>query len=153
MTRRRDQPAGRRGVRGSRGTAALALVAASALAACSSPAGQPCDPAEVFAGEAGPEDVVTSSSSSIDADDLGQTRLLHEQDGFAFFLVQWPEERQDGCLWIESDGEFVMMGCGSTHRGGAPPHGVYFRYDARGEVAEEAPSDWDVVDECLAVST
>ncbi|WP_250445308.1 hypothetical protein [Actinotalea sp. C106] len=151
MTRHRHDGRARR--RHPRWAATLALLTTGAVAACSSAPEFPCDPHEVFESEAGPGDEVTTTDS--DGDTPEDSRLLHEQDGASFFLVQWAEQDAGSvCLWMERDDDFVSHMCGGSPVGvGAPPAGLSATYDTSGEVDEHAGSDLTAVSDCLAVST
>lgn len=132
---------------------ALVLITAAATVSCGTGTSA-CDPSRVLATEAGPEDSVDLSSPDVDPGSIGETRLLHEQDGYAFFLAESLEPDTAFCLWIERDGAFIGSGCGGpTIRTSLPPEQVSAAYDAGGDVAARAASDWDWTDGCLAVST
>lgn len=86
--------------------------------------------------------------------EVDEARLLHEEGGFAYFLVEQPDAAGSLCVWIERDAEYVMSACGGprvTTTSDDPDHVVGATYDARGDVGLEAPSDWRVVDSCLAI--
>lgn len=132
---------------------ALVLLTAAVTVSCGTGVSA-CDPSQVLATEAGPEDSVDLSSSDVDPDSIGETRLLHEQDGYSFFLAEPLEQGTAFCLWIERDGAFIGSGCGGpTIQTSLPPEEVSAAYDAGGSIASLAPSDWDAINECLAVST
>ncbi len=132
---------------------ALVLLTAAATVSCGTGTSA-CAPSQVLATEAGPEDSVDVSSSDLDLNSIGETRLLHEQDGYSFFLAESLDNGTDFCLWIERDGAFIGSGCGGpTIQTSLPPEQVSAAYDAGGDVTAHAPSGWDAVSECLAVST
>lgn len=132
---------------------ALVLITAAATVSCGTGTSA-CDPSRVLATEAGPEDSVDVSSPDVDPVSIGETRLLHEQDGYAFFLAESLEPDTAFCLWIERDGAFIGSGCGGPAiRTSLPPEQVSAAYDAGGDVDAGAPGGWDWTDGCLAVST
>jgi hypothetical protein len=128
----------------------LALLVVTAVAACSG-GGAECAPSEVFETEAGPEDAVDVAHP--DAPEVGETRLLHEEGDYAYFLVEQVELPGQLCVWIERGAEYLMSGCGGSpvRSTSDHPESVGVIYDARGDVENEAPSAWRVVDSCLAI--
>ncbi|WP_069385922.1 hypothetical protein [Cellulosimicrobium cellulans] len=147
MHRRLDQPHGLR----TRLAPALAVLLVATVAACSA-GGSECEPSRVFEAEAGPDDEVGVASPH--APEVGETRLLHDEGGYAYFLVEQPDAPGSLCVWIEHDAEYLLSACGGprvTTTSDDPEHVVGATYDARGDVELEAPSDWRVVDSCLAI--
>ncbi|MFC8923757.1 hypothetical protein [Cellulosimicrobium sp. NPDC057127] len=134
----------------SRVALAFALLLVGAITACSG-GGSECAPSDVFETEAGPGDSVDTTAEA--ADGLGETRLLHEEDGYAFFLVDEPELRGEVCVWVERDATYVAHGCSSqgVKMMTGSDGGVGVVYDVRGDVERQALGSYHVVDSCLAV--
>ena len=130
--------------------AAVVVVLAGALAGCSPT--PDCAPSQVFATAPGPHDAVGAGSTDVTVDELGQTRLLHEQDDLSVYLAEWPSQDADVCVWVERDGDFVGSGCaGGWVQASFLDAGVSVLYDSHGDVAERAPRGWTTVSECLAI--